>query len=225
MTVLTSRAFCATIVGMPLSVHTQSILRLIAALANSALDRETLVTQADVRDFALTHGFSPPVRVTADDASGLYALRERLRAAFAAEAPAAEATGTAEIDEATDAHKATDAHEAAASATVARAADLANALFQETNTLPQLQRHDGWGWHLHAVPNEAGIAVRTAADIAIALADAVIDGEVSRIGRCAADDCSALFVDLSRNRSKRFCDRGNCANRTHVAAYRARLTS
>lgn len=182
---------------MPLSVHTQSILRLITALANSDLDRETITTQADVRDFALAHGFSPPVRITADDIPGLHSLRHRLRAAFA------EADGPA----------------------VARAADLANALFQETHALPQLQRHDGWGWHLHAVPNEAGIAVRTAADIAIALADAVIDGEVSRIGHCAADDCGALFVDLSRNRSKRFCDRGNCANRTHVAAYRSRLTS
>ena len=68
------------------------------------------------------------------------------------------------------------------------------------------------------------IAIRTAADIAIALADAVVDGEASRIGPCSAVDCDALFVDLSRNRSKRFCDRGNCANRTHVAAYRARHT-
>ena len=191
---------------MPLSVHTQSILRLITALANSDLDRETITIAG--RCPGASHWPTAsrlPVRVTGDDIPGLHSLRHRLRAAFA------------DADE--------TAVEAAGGTTVARAADLANALFQETHTLPQLQRHDGWGWHLHAVPNEAGIAVRTAADIAIALADAVIDGEVSRIGRCAADDCSALFVDLSRNRSKRFCDRGNCANRTHVAAYRARLTS
>ncbi|SMY11664.1 Putative stress-induced transcription regulator [Brevibacterium jeotgali] len=193
---MTSTTFCATIVGMPLSVHTQSILRLITALANSDLEGETIATQADVRTFALAHDFSPPVHITADDVPGLQSLRHRIRAVFA------------DVDGPAD----------------ARAADLANALLQETHALPQLQRHDGWGWHLHAVPNEAGIAVRTAADIAIALADAVIDEEVSRIGRCAADDCGALFVDLSRNRSKRFCDRGNCANRTHVAAYRARLT-
>lgn len=202
---------------MPLSVHTQSILQLITALANSDLDRETIASEAHVRDFALTHGFSPPVRVTTDDIPGLHSLRERLRTAFAEVGETAEADGAAEVDSTTAAD--------GTAATVARAADLANALFQETHSLPQLQRHDGWGWHLHAVPNEAGIAVRTAADIAIALADAVIDGEVSRIGGCAADDCGALFVDLSRNRSKRFCDRGNCANRTHVAAYRARLTS
>ena len=200
---------------MPLSVHTQSILRLITALANSDLNRETISSEADVRDFALAHGFSAPVRVTADDIPGLHSLRERLRTVFAEEDGAAELDGVATADGAAEVD----------GTAVARAADLANALFQETHSLPQLQRHDAWGWHLHAVPNEAGIAVRTAADIAIALADAVIDGEVSRIGRCAADDCGALFVDLSRNRSKRFCDRGNCANRTHVAAYRARLTS
>ncbi len=200
---------------MPLSIHTQSILRLIAALANSDLEGETIASQADVRDFALTHGFSAPVRITPDDVPGLHSLRQRLRAVFAEE------DGAAELDGVATAEGAAEGDGTAA----ARAAELANALFQETHSLPQLQLHDGWGWHLHAVPNEAGIAVRTAADIAIALADAVIDGEVSRIGHCAADDCGALFVDLSRNRSKRFCDRGNCANRTHVAAYRARLTS
>ena len=46
---------------------------------------------------------------------------------------------------------------------------------------------------------------------------------VKSFGTCAAIGCGALFVDLSCNRSKRFCDRGNCANRTHVAAFRARM--
>ena len=41
------------------------------------------------------------------------------------------------------------------------------------------------------------------------------------IGRCQARGCARLFVDQSRNRSRRFC--GNtCASRTTVAAYRAR---
>ncbi|HLR43793.1 MAG TPA: CGNR zinc finger domain-containing protein [Brevibacterium sp.] len=199
---------------MALSVHTQSILRLIAALANSALDGETIRSRTDVREFALAHDFSDPVRVTGDDVPGLHSLRTRLRATFA-EAPETPAGTPGE---------ACRGASAPAPDRTSRAAALANALFQETHALPQLQEHDGWGWHLHAVPNEAGIAIRTAADIAIALADAVVDGEASRIGPCSAVDCDALFVDLSRNRSKRFCDRGNCANRTHVAAYRARRT-
>lgn len=216
---------------MALSVHTQSILRLIAQLANSDLGGETLSTQADVRALAHAHDFSPPIRITSDDAADLRALRTRLRAALIEDDPSTDpdietAPGrplTATDSEGSAAESKPSPPDARASLT-ARAAQLANELFRETRTLPQLQKHDQWDWHLHAVPNESGIAVRAAADIAIALADVIIDDEASRFGTCSADDCTALFVDLSRNRSKRFCDLGNCANRTHVAAYRARLT-
>jgi predicted RNA-binding Zn ribbon-like protein len=34
-------------------------------------------------------------------------------------------------------------------------------------------------------------------------------------------DCSSVHVDLSKNRSRRFCSTA-CANRTNVAAYRIR---
>ena len=33
-----------------------------------------------------------------------------------------------------------------------------------------------------------------------------------------------MLIDLSKNSSKRYCDTGNCGNRTNVAAYRARKT-
>lgn len=217
---------------MALSVHTQSILRLIAQLANSDIDGETISTQSDVRALAQAHSFSPPIRISGSDVTELRSLRTRLRAALVEEGSSSASDSSAGTT--TDSGTVTDSdsenstgdsapRDPRASLT-AKAAQLANELFRETHTLPQLQKHDQWDWHLHAVPNESGIAVRAAADIAIALADVVIDDEVSRFGTCAAEACDALFVDLSRNRSKRFCDRGNCANRTHVAAYRARLT-
>ena len=34
-------------------------------------------------------------------------------------------------------------------------------------------------------------------------------------------DCDALIIDLSKNRSRKFCD-GTCGTRANVAAYRAR---
>ena len=40
--------------------------------------------------------------------------------------------------------------------------------------------------------------------------------------RCASPTCRDVFVDLSRNRSRRYCDSRTCGNRLHVAAYRAR---
>ena len=41
------------------------------------------------------------------------------------------------------------------------------------------------------------------------------------IARCAAPDCDDVLVDLSKNRSRRFCGT-TCANRVNVAAFRAR---
>ena len=58
--------------------------------------------------------------------------------------------------------------------------------------------------------------------MAMALADLIRVGELRRLKACAAPDCEAVLVDLSRNRSRMFCDTGNCGNRQHVAAYRER---
>lgn len=97
-----------------------------------------------------------------------------------------------------------------------------NRLLREGNALPQLVRHDHWDWHLHATPSQAPLATRMAVEAAMAFVDVIRMGETARLRHCAAPDCGAVFVDFSRNRSKRFCDLGNCGNRTNVAAYRER---
>ena len=38
---------------------------------------------------------------------------------------------------------------------------------------------------------------------------------------CAADDCDWLFLDTSRNGSRRWCDMRVCGNRSKVRRYRA----
>lgn len=98
---------------------------------------------------------------------------------------------------------------------------LVNELLREANALPQLVKHDAWDYHLHATPPQAPLATRMAVEAAMAFVDVVRGNELSRLGICAADDCDSVVVDLSKNRSKRFCD-GGCGNRTAVAAYRAR---
>jgi predicted RNA-binding Zn ribbon-like protein len=55
----------------------------------------------------------------------------------------------------------------------------------------------------------------------MAFVDVIRMGELSRLRTCAADDCDDVLVDLSKNRSRRFCENG-CGNRVAVAAYRAR---
>ena len=97
-----------------------------------------------------------------------------------------------------------------------------NRLLREARALPQLLKHDEWDWHLHATTRDAPLADRMGTEAAMALVDVIRSKEMDRMLVCAADDCDAVVLDLSRNRSKRYCDTGNCANRAHVAAYRAR---
>jgi predicted RNA-binding Zn ribbon-like protein len=99
---------------------------------------------------------------------------------------------------------------------------LVNDLLRTAVALPQLTRHDGWDWHLHLTTPDAPLVDRWGTEAAMAVADLVRARDLDRLKRCAADDCDAVLVDLSRNRSRRYCDTGNCANRAHVAAYRAR---
>ena len=102
------------------------------------------------------------------------------------------------------------------------AVETVNRLLREARALPQLVKHDGWDWHLHATTPEAPLADRMGTEAAMALVDVIRSKEMDRLLVCAADDCDAVVLDLSRNRSKRYCETGNCANRAHVAAYRAR---
>jgi len=104
----------------------------------------------------------------------------------------------------------------------ATAVETVNRLLREARALPQLMKHDGWDWHLHATSPEAPLADRMSTEAAMALVDVIRSKEMERMLVCAADDCDAVVLDLSRNRSKRYCDTGNCANRAHVAAYSAR---
>lgn len=97
-----------------------------------------------------------------------------------------------------------------------------NAILEEARALPQLVDHDDLGWHIHAVPQDAPLATRMLVEAAMAFVDLVRSRELDRLKTCAADDCEDVVVDLSRNRSRRFCEAG-CGNRENVRAYRDRL--
>jgi len=97
-----------------------------------------------------------------------------------------------------------------------------NEILAEAAALPQLVDHDDLGWHIHAVPQDAPLATRMAVEAAMAFTDVIRSGELDRLKTCAADDCDNVVLDLSRNRSKRFCEDG-CGNRENVRAYRDRL--
>lgn len=97
----------------------------------------------------------------------------------------------------------------------------ANALLEEGGALPRLVRHGHFGWHVHATSDDAPLARRIGVEVGMALVDVIRGDEVDRLKVCAGEDCEDLLVDLSKNRSRKFCD-GTCGTRANVAAYRAR---
>lgn len=120
-------------------------------------------------------------------------------------------------------HRIRDLFAAVFAAPAARAAaGLLNDLVAAAGTTPRLTDHDGYDWHIHYFAPGASVADHLAADCGMALAFFVVAGEQERLRRCEAPDCRRAFVDLSRNRSRRYCDSRTCGNRLHVAAYRAR---
>ena len=101
------------------------------------------------------------------------------------------------------------------------AAEIVNGMLAQARALPQLQRHDHWDWHVHAVDPDRPLEERVVVETAMAMIDVIRADEMSRLDRCASDDCDDVVLDLSRNRSRRYCST-TCGNREAVAAYRAR---
>jgi predicted RNA-binding Zn ribbon-like protein len=104
------------------------------------------------------------------------------------------------------------------------AVELVNGMLAGAGALPQLVRHEPFDWHLHAVSSDASLPTRVTVEVAMAMVDVIRADEMSRLGVCADDDCDGIVLDLSRNRSRRYCSTA-CGNRNSVAAYRARRSA
>jgi predicted RNA-binding Zn ribbon-like protein len=156
------------------------------------LSSDALNDVAALDAFLDEHQVEPRRPATAADLDAVRALRSRLRAIW-------QATATEPL------------------------AELVNDLLRDSGARPRLTDHGGgWGWHLHVTGPDAALVHRIGAQVGFAVADLVRLRETGRLRRCEAPDCEAVFVDLSKNRSRRYCDTGNCGNRQHVAAYRER---
>jgi predicted RNA-binding Zn ribbon-like protein len=100
-----------------------------------------------------------------------------------------------------------------------------NEILDSVQAHPYLSDHDDEEWHLHYAPTEAPVARHLAATAAMGLAVAIAEGGFERLGVCAWDRCRDVFVDASKNRSRRYCDPAVCGNRASAAAFRARRKS
>ena len=103
----------------------------------------------------------------------------------------------------------------------ASVAPLVNQLLHDAPVAPELVDHDDEPWHLHAHAADVGDAAGIAATAALALAAVVSEGALDRLGLCGASACDRLYLDTSRNGSRRYCS-GACQARAKSAAYRAR---
>jgi len=96
-----------------------------------------------------------------------------------------------------------------------------NVILSEVTLRPELVRHDEYDWHLHAVGPDDPLPRRILVETVMAMIDVVRADETSRLSVCADRSCEGIVLDLSRNRSRRYCSTA-CGNRNAVAAYRAR---
>ncbi|MGN6300574.1 MAG: CGNR zinc finger domain-containing protein [Angustibacter sp.] len=141
----------------------------------------------------LRRGDGPAPRVTAADAATLADRAQQWRHVF---------DGVRDGDEAS-------------------AAAILNDLLRETGARPQLDPLAHGGWHVHFHGADDSLAVGWAAGCTTALALALGSDLAGRMGTCAAQRCDVVFVDTSKNGSRRFCST-SCQNRTKTAAYRSR---
>jgi predicted RNA-binding Zn ribbon-like protein len=92
-----------------------------------------------------------------------------------------------------------------------------NGVLEESCARPQFERADG-GWTLAWTGPPVDVL---AATTAMSLLEAIRDDGRDRFGICAGAPCCCVFVDRSKNRSRRFCS-DLCADRIAQAAHRAR---
>lgn len=85
---------------------------------------------------------------------------------------------------------------------------------------PHLARERGV-WRLHHHPHDAPLVPMWTAICAAGLAEMIGDGEARRLGTCERADCGRVYVDVSKNASRRFCSL-TCQNRVKVATFRER---
>ena len=123
-----------------------------------------------------------------------------------------------------------ETHKAGTTAELVRAVALAetqddvvtrlNHLLAVARPRPYATDHDG-ELHLHYARPDAPVLEQLTTTVAMGLSQVVIQHGWQRLGVCSAEGCDNVYIDTSRNASRRYCS-NTCASRSTVAAYRAR---
>jgi predicted RNA-binding Zn ribbon-like protein len=96
-----------------------------------------------------------------------------------------------------------------------------NSVLANLTSGAQVVRHSGrfeWQWNFDENGLEAPLCIVTLAAI-----DLMTSEHYTRVGQCADEDgCGWLFVDTSKNHSRRWCDINDCGNRAKQRRYQKR---
>jgi hypothetical protein len=100
------------------------------------------------------------------------------------------------------------------------AASRLNDLLAKHPAHPHLAKEEGL-WRLHHHPVDAALVPMWTSICAEGMARIIGAGHGDRLGTCEAPDCDRVFLDVSKNASRRFCST-TCQNRVKAAAFRHR---
>jgi predicted RNA-binding Zn ribbon-like protein len=78
-------------------------------------------------------------------------------------------------------------------------------------------RRGGYVWQWK--PEEVQLPEQIIGPIALSAVQLLTSDKVAAVRECAADDCAWLFLDESRNRTRRWCDMKVCGNRQKARRY------
>jgi predicted RNA-binding Zn ribbon-like protein len=103
-------------------------------------------------------------------------------------------------------------------------ADIAvlNSILARLTSGAQIIRRSGgfeWQWNFDENALEAPLSM-----IALSAVDLMTSENYKRVGQCADEEgCGWLFVDTSKNHSRRWCDINDCGNRAKQRRYQQRV--
>ena len=162
----------------------------------------------------LVNNWGDAPRASSNQSDHPYPTMDRLREKFPEYAPWVEG-----VDEATMVETANLVYPVYAASTGGDCAERLNDLVAQSGLAPMLGAED---WQIR----EVWRATRPGRELMAAAALTMIeqmraDPDASRLGTCAGDDCTDVYVDHSRAGRRSFCCVG-CQNRARSRAYRAR---
>ena len=103
---------------------------------------------------------------------------------------------------------------------LADAVPILNGLLEDS-ARPRISSHNGRDPHFHFDPGDGPLVEWLSAATAMALGAVIVNHGYERFGICESGSCGDVYVDTSKNQSRRHCST-TCTTRENVAAHRRR---